>query len=253
MKNLFMSLFILFSAVTIMAEDTLTTDSGLKYIINEKGNGAKAEPGMAVEVHYTGYLLDGKVFDSSRERGEPIDFTLGEGRVIKGWDEGIALMNVGDKLRLIIPSELAYGSREIPDVIPANSMLIFDVELMDVYPPKTSIAEEMLEIILNSGIDAAKERYHQVKGDTEKYNLKENQLNMLGYQLMQGGMITEAIEVLKLNVEAYPGSWNVYDSLGQAYLLNGDTEEAKKNYQRSLELNPDNKNAEQMLEKINAQ
>jgi tetratricopeptide (TPR) repeat protein len=66
-------------------------------------------------------------------------------------------------------------------------------------------------------------------------------------------MITEAIEVLKLNVEAYPGSWNVYDSLGQAHLLNGDTEEAKKNYQRSLELNPDNKNAEQMLEKINAQ
>ncbi|WP_242117979.1 peptidylprolyl isomerase [Aestuariivivens sediminicola] len=108
------------------------TDSGLRYRILQKGNGVKAEAGKMVSVHYKGQLADGTVFDSSYKRNQPIDFTIGVGQVIPGWDEGIGLLMVGDKARFVIPSHLAYGSAGAGGVIPPNATLIFDVELMDV-------------------------------------------------------------------------------------------------------------------------
>ncbi len=108
------------------------TDSGLRYKIIQKGDGAKAEKGKTVAVHYEGSLDNGQVFDSSYSRKEPIAFPLGMGQVIPGWDEGIALLQVGDKARFVIPSNLAYGSRGAGGVIPPNATLIFDVELMSV-------------------------------------------------------------------------------------------------------------------------
>jgi FKBP-type peptidyl-prolyl cis-trans isomerase len=108
------------------------TDSGLRYQIIQKGNGKQAEKGKGVSVHYKGMLTDGTVFDSSYQRKQPIDFTLGVGQVIRGWDEGIQLLKVGDKARFVIPSDLAYGSQGAGGVIPPNAILIFDVELMDV-------------------------------------------------------------------------------------------------------------------------
>ena len=108
------------------------TDSGLRYQIIQKGTGAKSAKGKNVSVHYKGQLEDGTVFDSSYDRKQPIDFVLGVGQVIKGWDEGLQLMNVGDKARLVIPSHLAYGSQGAGGVIPPDATLIFDVELMDV-------------------------------------------------------------------------------------------------------------------------
>jgi peptidyl-prolyl cis-trans isomerase A (cyclophilin A) len=101
-------------------------------MIVKNGDGLQAENGKTVDVHYTGYLMDGKVFDSSIERGEPISFPLGQGMVIKGWEEGIALMKIGDKMRLIIPSTLGYGANGAGGVIPPNATLVFDVELMGV-------------------------------------------------------------------------------------------------------------------------
>ncbi len=108
------------------------TESGLRYQIIQKGDGTKAEKGKTVSVHYKGQLPDGTVFDSSYKRSEPIDFPLGVGQVIKGWDEGIQLLKVGDKARLVIPSDLGYGSQGAGGVIPPDTTLIFDVELMDV-------------------------------------------------------------------------------------------------------------------------
>lgn len=108
------------------------TDSGLLYKIINKGNGKQAEKGKTVSVHYKGMLTNGTEFDSSYKRKEPIEFPLGRGHVIEGWDEGIALLQVGDKARFVIPSHLAYGERGAAGVIPPNSTLIFDVELMGV-------------------------------------------------------------------------------------------------------------------------
>ncbi len=108
------------------------TESGLRYQIIQKGNGKQAEKGKTVSVHYQGALDNGQVFDSSYKRKQPIDFTLGVGQVIEGWDEGISLLKVGDKARFVIPSYLGYGARGAGGVIPPNATLVFDVELMDV-------------------------------------------------------------------------------------------------------------------------
>ena len=108
------------------------TESGLRYQILQEGNGAKAEKGKTVSVHYKGQLADGTVFDSSYKRKEPIDFPLGVGQVIAGWDEGVQLLKIGDKARFVIPSHLGYGSAGAGGVIPPDATLIFDVELMDV-------------------------------------------------------------------------------------------------------------------------
>ena len=108
------------------------TESGLRYKIIQKGSGAQAEKGKTVSVHYQGALDNGQVFDSSYKRKQPIDFQLGVGQVISGWDEGISLLQVGDKARFVIPSHLGYGANGAGGVIPPNATLVFDVELMDV-------------------------------------------------------------------------------------------------------------------------
>lgn len=112
--------------------DYQTTDSGLKYVILKKTDGEKPQNGQTVAVHYSGWLPDGKNFDSSYKRNKPFEFILGAGQVIQGWDEGIALLNKGEKAQLVIPPGLGYGQRGVPGVIPANSTLIFDVELVDI-------------------------------------------------------------------------------------------------------------------------
>lgn len=115
---------------------TVTTKTGLKYLDHKVGEGKTAEPGKIVFVHYTGWIYDdgkkGKKFDSSRDRGKPFEFKLGRRMVIAGWDEGVAGMKEGGKRTLIIPSNLGYGARGFPPVIPSNADLIFDVELVEV-------------------------------------------------------------------------------------------------------------------------
>ncbi|HUU53278.1 MAG TPA: FKBP-type peptidyl-prolyl cis-trans isomerase [Armatimonadota bacterium] len=106
-------------------------DSGLEYIDAKVGEGAEAKSGQLVSVHYTGWLLNGTKFDSSVDRGQPFEFPLGAGQVIKGWDEGVAGMKVGGLRKLIIPPYLGYGSRD-KGAIPPNSTLIFEVELLGV-------------------------------------------------------------------------------------------------------------------------
>src|SRR5438477_13141124 len=112
-------------------EKVITTKSGLKYVELKEGTGDEAKAGQVVEVHYTGWLKDGTKFDSSKDRNKPFQFPLGAGRVIKGWDEGVAGMKVGGKRKLIIPPELAYGKRGAGNgLIPPDAELTFEVELL---------------------------------------------------------------------------------------------------------------------------
>ena len=114
---------------------TMADTSDLKIEITQKGSGTEAANGMSVSVHYTGKLTDGTKFDSSLDRGTPFTFTLGQGSVIKGWDQGVLGMMVGEKRTLTIPSELGYGSAGAGASIPPNATLVFDIELLDVQMP----------------------------------------------------------------------------------------------------------------------
>ena len=137
-------MFIALSLVFVVANDAhakktkknkiVTTKSGLKYEILKAGDKKKgvAKAGQSVTVHYTGTLKSGKKFDSSLDRGTPFTFPLGRGRVIKGWDEGVAGMTIGEKRKLTIPPDLGYGKRGAGSAIPPNSTLIFDVELLKI-------------------------------------------------------------------------------------------------------------------------
>ena len=114
------------------SDATVTTPSGLQYEVLTSGDGTAASAGDTAEVHYTGWLVDDTKFDSSVDRGEPFEFAIGQGNVIEGWDEAVALMKIGDKWKLTIPPDLAYGDRSIGGgLIPAGSTLIFEVELLD--------------------------------------------------------------------------------------------------------------------------
>jgi FKBP-type peptidyl-prolyl cis-trans isomerase len=112
--------------------DLTTTDSGLQYKDVTVGSGAEAQAGNTVSVHYTGWLTDGTKFDSSVDRGQPFSFPLGAGRVIPGWDEGVAGMKEGGKRILVIPADLGYGANGAGGVIPPDATLVFEVELLDV-------------------------------------------------------------------------------------------------------------------------
>lgn len=177
-RKLMIGLILLFS-LQLIAEatgdemDYITTDSGLKYQITEKGAGEVPKTGETVVMHYTGTLEDGTKFDSSLDRNQPFRFALGTGRVIKGWDEGVALLHVGDKARFVIPSELGYGARDM-GTIPPNSTLIFDVELLEIVKPKKIDKfdiEGKVKVTTDSGLEFILAEKGHGKKATEGYTV----------------------------------------------------------------------------------
>jgi len=144
--------------------DVQSTASGLQYIILEEGDGPSPESGDLVQVNYVGMLEDGTEFDNSYTRGEPIQFPLGQGMVIPGWEEGIQLLKVGSKAQLIIPPELAYGEAGAGGVIPPNATLYFDVELVDIPPGSPDNPTDVAEADL-SATDSGLQYYDIEEGD----------------------------------------------------------------------------------------
>lgn len=255
----------LFSIYTVQAEAqtkrrrtprrssaAITTPSGLTYLITKKGTGRQLKSGDTVILNYTGTLTDGLKFDSSHDRKEPLVFKLGAGQVIKGWDEGVAKLRVGDHAILVIPGKLAYGSKGIPDVIPPDSTLIFIIEVVDV--KAGSLSDVLSKTLSEKGIEAMIAEFHRLKsaGDSDLY-IGESDINAFGYRLLNRRQVNEAIEVFKLNVEAYPRSANVYDSLGEAYMLRGDREKAIESYRRALAIDPTMESAKQALRRLTGQ
>lgn len=232
-------------------QDPEAPQSGVRVTIVEQGSGAKPEPGNVVIAHYVGTLDDGTVFDSSRKRGAPIAFTLAKGQVIKGWDEAFARLRVGDKAILVIPPELAYGPKQ-RGPIPPNSLLHFEVELVDVKP--AALADVIEETINARGSTAGLNRFQALKaiGFGPLY-LSESQLNGLGYRYLGKNKLEEAVTVLSVVTELFPNSGNAADSLGEAYAKAGRMAMALKSYRRSLELDPTNRNAEAKIAELLAQ
>jgi FKBP-type peptidyl-prolyl cis-trans isomerase 2 len=229
----------------------VTTASGFKYAITRHGTGAQPAAGQVVLAHYTGYLPDGTAFDSSRDAAEPFAFTLDRKQVIKGWDEGFALLHVGDQATFIIPPDLAYGAKAVGS-IPPNSTLRFDVEFVAL--KNGALADRLQETIDSKGLAAAQECFAEFRaGKLGELFVSESQMNALGYRYLgKEGKLPVALAVLQWNVELFPASGNVYDSYGEALLKDGQTEAARQNYAKSLELDPKNKNAVKVLAELKA-
>jgi tetratricopeptide (TPR) repeat protein len=172
--------------------------------------------------------------------------------VIKGWDEGVAKLRVGDQAILVVPSDLAYGAKGAGGVIPPNAKLIFVVEVVDV--KEKSLADVLSTTLKEKGVEAMIAEFHNLKSanDPDLY-VAESEVNAFGYSLLRRQQVNEAIAVLKLNVEAYPQSANVYDSLGEAYMLTGEKEKAIENYKRALAIDPTMESARQALKRLTGQ
>lgn len=239
-------------AVLVLAPPAaIRTASGLTYLITRHGQGRQPLAGETVVVHYTGTLTDGVKFESSRDRDEPIAFKLGAGRVIKGWDEGIAQLHLGDQAIFVIPPQLGYGAQGMGGVIPPDATLIFIVELVDA--KETSLSEVLSQTQKERGMEAALAQYRELKSKgLENIYTSESDINGWGYRLLRDRQFREAIEVFKLNVEAYPKSANVYDSLAEAYLASGDRQAAIENYTKALALDPQLESARRALQTLKA-
>ncbi len=228
-----------------------TTASGLKYVVTEPGTGPQPQAGQVVLVRYVGTLADGTLFDRTEEKDGPFAFTLGRKQVIKGWDEGFALLHVGDHATFIIPANLAYGDKA-RGKIPANSELHFDVELVEL--KDRALADMLQDTIDQAGFEAAQAKFAEAKAaNFAGLYVSEAQLNGLGYHyLNKADKLPVALAVLHWNVELFPASGNVYDSYGEALVKKGDRAGALAAYAKAVELDPKNKNAAKFLAEIKA-
>jgi len=231
--------------------DTVMTSSGLKYVIIERGSGAKADSGKEVEVHYNWYLTNGRLAGSSIKSGHPFDFILGKGKVIKGWDEGISYMHVGDHFEFIIPPRLGYGEKGAGNVIPPIATLIYDTYLISVGEPKEEFVDTLFNLAIEKGVDTAIAVYHDLyRTESGKYNFKEDQLNILGYKLLLKERRDEAMAIFKLNIEMFPKSPIPLDNLGVAYHNLGNDTLALENFEKALRLDPNDKIAKSEIARL---
>ena len=247
----------MFTVCMAQKADTIKTSSGLKYIITTKGSGEALKPGWLAVCHYILKLTDGTKIDDSRERDVPLATPFLPGKVVKGFYEALSLLHVGDRGVFILPYNLGYGEYG-KGAIPPKATLVFDIELLDT---KAKSVQMVLDSVLftkpvtESSIPQTELTIKTFKtlkkGKFKDIYVSENDLNAIGYELFKK-FPKDALEFFKLNAEQFPDSFNVYDSLGECYMVLEDGKNALKNYEKSLKINPDNKNAREMILKINS-
>jgi hypothetical protein len=266
MKRISLAFALIFCFVTFLnaqKTDTLTTASGIKYFLTKKGSGRLIQKGEVAVWHYKFTLTDGTIMDDSREKKAALGEKVPSERIVDGLNEILLMMHIGDRGVFIVPPGLGYGQRGLaaqgnfPGIRP-NSTLVFDIEMIDI--KKESMSELLETALLGKSVsDTSKPHVAEMialymerkqKKFVDLYRSDED-LNTIGYMLLER-YPEEALKVFKLNVEEYPAVSNVYDSLGEGYMKLGDFEKAILNYQKSLELDPKNKNAEEAIRKMKA-
>lgn len=256
-KTLFIAIIAccFYGAASAQKADTLTTASGIKYLFSQKGKGAAPKTGWLTVCHYRLTLTNDTLIDDSRKRGAPLADKYPSKRFIPGFNEALSLMHVGDRGTFFIPSSLGYGPKG-KGPVPGGATLVFNIELLD-------ISEKSLGMVLDSVMfekpvnENSKPRMAEVlktfdelkKKKFKDLYLNEAELNAMGYSLIKK-FPNEAVEVFKMNVQLFPKSFNVYDSLGEAYMTIGDNKLAIKNYEKSLKLNPQNTAATENIKKM---
>jgi tetratricopeptide (TPR) repeat protein len=252
---LFIFCFLL-TASCFAQKDTLRTESGIKYFFLTKGKGPALTPGWIAIWQYRLTLTDGTKIDASWDRSSPFAAQYPSKQIIKGVTEALSLMHIGDSAIFIIPADLCYGEKGVPPSIPPMATLVFNMKLI-------SMKEKSLQVILDSLVfenpltDSSKPRMKEVMDTYEALRkqhfndlyVSEDDFNNLGYELIKK-FPKDAVECFKLNVKLYPNSWNVYDSLGEGYMALGENDAALLNYEKSVQLNPDNKNGLEMIKKL---
>lgn len=250
-KLLFIISFWVYVMSVSAQQDTITTETGLQYYMIEEGEGEKVQEGKEVALHGIGTFENGEVFWETRESNSPFYFVSGTNSVIKGVEEGVSKMRVGDRWIFILPPELAYGNKQ-RGPIPPNSVLIFDYEILNVSDPKKPIVDTLYKTIHSDGIDKALDLYVQLKDQRDVFNFRADQLNVLGYKLLNENKLAASRAVLELNTREHPDNFNTWDSLGEIYMVLGQNDLAIESYKKSLQLYPKNTNAIERIKKIEA-
>jgi len=249
-------LFLIFFSITTLkaqSKDTITTKSGLKYFLTKQGNGKAVDTNHVVIQHYTVWLSNGDVLDSSRDRNNYFASKLDE--LIKGYTEALSIMKVGDRGIFILPYYLAYGEKGVGS-IPPKETLTFDIEIIDV--KKYFLKDLLLDVLFDSTFkkdsipktSLTLDKYHTLKkeGFSDVY-VDQYQLNTVGYKLIKK-FPKDALEILKQNVIEYPDKANPYDSLGECYMKLGNNELAIVNFKKALEIDPKKANSSKMLKQL---
>jgi peptidylprolyl isomerase len=231
----------------------VTTASGLTYVVTHNAGGRRPQPGEMAFLHYTVLLTDGTKIESSLDQGEPFDFLLGGGGVIKGMDEAVANLGLGDEAVLIVPPQLGYGAKGAGKVIPSDATLVFLIHLTDIRPKKKVLSNVLMDVAVTQGFDAAIKRYQELKAvNFGDIYTSEGDMESLGYQLMKKKRIQDAVAFLRLNTKAYPQSADAFVALAEALKKSGDGAQALQSCKQALELDPKNLEAKDLLGELQA-
>jgi FKBP-type peptidyl-prolyl cis-trans isomerase len=226
----------------------ITTASGLTYVVTHEGHGRRPQSGEMVFVHYTVLLNDGTKIESSLDGGEPFDFLLGGGGVIKGMDEAVANLGLGDEAVLIVPPHLGYGDKGAGKVIPPGATLIFLIHMVDIRPRDKVLSNVLMDVTMTQGLAAAIKRYQELRSAkfADLYT-SEGDMESLGYQLIKKKRLQDAVAFLRLNTEAYPQSADALATLADALKRSGDKAQALRYCKMALVIDPKNRDAIDLL------